>query len=464
MTGQKEKPQKTNSLVVINIVGLTPALLGQDTPHLNNLIEEGFIAQLESSFPAVTSTAQASMLTGSYPSEHGIVANGWYFRELAEVMFWRQANQLVAGEKIWQTAQQQQESFSCAQLFWWYNMYADVDWSVTPRPIYPADGRKIPGLYSSPTNFHEQLESKLGAFPFFQFWGPAAGLASSQWIADSAREVFDAQQPNLMLVYLPHLDYNLQRLGPDDPAIWKDVQKIDTVAGELIEHFRAQGVDVMVVSEYGIEQAYGHVHINRLLREAGYLTVRETLGWELLDYGASRAFAVADHQVAHVYIKDAKDRAAVARLLRSISGIEQVLDDQTKSEWHVDHSRSGELIAVAEPGHWFTYYYWLDENKAPDFARTVDIHRKPGYDPLELFLDPDISAVKTKIAWRVLQKKLGMRMLMDVIPLKPELVKGTHGRSITGNNGPLLISNRRDFAIDNLTMPEVKALMLKHCF
>lgn len=454
--------KKENSLAVINVVGLTPALLGKHTPHLNSLIEEGFLAELEGSFPAVTSTAQATMLTGSYPDQHGIVANGWYFRDLAEVMFWRQANQLVSGEKIWQAARQQQDNFSCAQLFWWYNMYADVDFSVTPRPIYPADGRKIPGLYSSPDGFHEQLEIKLGSFPFFQFWGPAAGLESSEWIASSAREVFDSQHPNLMLVYLPHLDYNLQRLGPDDPAIWKDVQQIDDVAGKLIEHLRVQGADVMVVSEYGIEQVHGHVHINRILREAGYLAVRETLGWELLDYGASRAFAVADHQVAHVYIKDAKDRAAVAKLLRSTPGIEVVLDDKTKAQWHVDHHRSGELIAVAEPGHWFTYYYWLDENKAPDFARTVDIHRKPGYDPLELFVDPDIASPKAKIAWRLLQKKLGFRMLMDVIPLKPELVKGTHGRKVTGIHGPLLISNRRDLVTDSLAMPDVKAFMMKH--
>ena len=450
-------------LAVIDIVGLTPALLGEHTPHLNRLVEDGFLAELEGTFPAVTCSAQASMLTGTLPREHGIVANGWYFRDLAEVWLWRQSNHLVQGEKVWQAARQGIADFSCAQLFWWYNMYAEVDLSVTPRPIYPADGRKIPGLYSQPPELRATLTERLGEFPFFNFWGPKADIRSSAWIAACAREVFDTHRPTLNLIYLPHLDYNLQRLGPDDPAIHEDVRAIDQVAGELIEHLRAGGADIMVVSEYGIEQAVGHVHINRVLREAGYLSVQETLGWELLDFGASRAFAVTDHQVAHVYVREARDRDAVAQLLAGVPGIERVLAEPEKADWGLDHARSGELVAVTEPGHWFTYYYWLDDDQAPDFARTVDIHRKPGYDPLELFIDPQLPFPKLKIATRLLQKHLGMRMLMDVIPLTPELVKGTHGRrEADAQHGPLLIATRKDLATARLPMTSVKSLILKH--
>lgn len=454
---------KPKPLVVVNIVGLTPALLGADTPRLNALIADGFLAQLEGVFPAVTCTAQASMLTGALPTQHGIVANGWYFRDLAEVWLWRQANPLVQGEKVWEAARKQVPGFSCAQLFWWYNMYASVDYAVTPRPIYPADGRKIPALYSQPAELSQTLEHRLGAFPFFNFWGPAAGIASSRWIAACAREVFEAYRPTLTLVYLPHLDYNLQRLGPADPAIAQDIRQIDQVAGDLIEHVRADGAEVMVVSEYGIETATGPVHINRLLREQGYLSVRETLGWELLDYGASRAFAVADHQIAHVYIKDPCDIGAVARLLHRTKGIERVLEGPDKAAWGIDHPRSGELVVLAEQGRWFTYYYWLEDGKAPDFARTVDIHRKPGYDPAELFIDPTLRWPKLKIAFRLLQKKLGFRMLLDVIPLRPELVKGTHGRvSPLPDQSPLLIATNRRIAADGYRLQDIKHLILKH--
>ena len=304
-------------LVVINIVGLTPDLLGEDTPQLNALIDDGFLATLEGVFPAVTCTAQASMLTGSLPRDHGIVANGWYSRGLAEIGFWRQSNHLVQGAKIWETARENRPAFTCAKLFWWYNMYASVDHSVTPRPIYPADGRKLAALYSHPEELEARLVEALGSFPFFDFWGPKAGIASSEWIARCGKLVFDWHRPSLQLVYLPHLDYNLQRLGPDDSRIKADVRQIDRVAGELVEHVRAGGAEVMVVSEYGIEPAEVHVNINRVLRETGYLAVRETLGWELLDAGASRAFAVSDHQVAHIYIRDKNDIAAVARLRRS---------------------------------------------------------------------------------------------------------------------------------------------------
>ena len=450
-------------LVVIDIVGLTPSLLGTHTPYLNRLIEDGFLATLDGVFPAVTCTAQASMLTGTPPAVHGIVANGWYFRDLAEIWFWRQSNHLVQGEKVWETLRRARSDFTCAKLFWWYNMYSSADWSITPRPIYLADGRKIPALYSQPADLHVGIEQQLGPFPFFDFWGPKAGIAASEWIAACTREIFTRKRPNLTLVYLPHLDYNLQRLGPRHPSIRRDVAQIDQIAGQLIEDLRAHGADVLVVSEYGMEQATSAVHINRVLREHGYTAVRQTLGWEMLDAGASRAFAVADHQVAHVYVTSPKDIGPVRYLLETTSGIGQVLGEEDKPQWGLDHPRAGELIAVAEPGCWFTYYYWVDEAKAPDFARTVDIHRKPGYDPVELFINPRISLPGLKVGWRLFQKKLGFRMLMDVIPLDAGLVKGTHGRPPEGPLlGPLLIGSNSVLATDRIAMTEVHDVILRH--
>lgn len=448
-------------LVVLDIVGLTPSLLGDATPCLNALIQDGFMCPLEGVFPAVTCTAQSSMLTGQAPNRHGIVANGWYFRNLAEIWLWRQSNHLVQGEKVWDTARKADPDFTCAKLFWWYNMYANVEWSATPRPSYPADGRKIPGIYTNPPKLEHELQSNLGPFPMFNFWGPAADIRSSEWIARSARLVFDKHRPALTLVYLPHLDYNLQRLGPDDARIQEDLRAIDRVSGELIEHVRAQGANLVVVSEYGIEQVTGIVHINRLLREAGHLRVRETLGWELLDPGACDAFALADHQVAHVYVNNPHRLSAVKSLLERTPGIAAVLDSEGKKAFAIDHPRSGELVAVAEPGHWFTYYYWLDDSKAPDFATTVDIHRKPGYDPAELFIDPDLRFPRLRIARRLLQKRLGLRTLLDVIPLKGDQVKGTHGRLFEkAEDGPLLIATDPIPAAESYRMTDVKSLIL----
>ena len=234
------------------------------------------------------------------------------------------------------------------------------------------------------------------------------------------------------------------------------------MAGRLIDHVKSRGAEVMVVSEYGIDTVDTPVGINQILREHGYIEVRDSLTWELLDAGASRAFAVADHQVAHVYIKEAKDISAVKQLLENVDGIERVLDEAGKKKFGIDHTNSGELVAIAEQGAWFTYYYWLDENKAPDFARCVDIHNKPGYDPVELFVDPAIRWPLMKVGCRLLQKKLGFRMLMDVIPISPELVKGSHGRLINySDNGPILITPKA-LANDRNSLMDVAKLITEH--
>lgn len=436
---------------VIDVVGLTGSLIGADTPRLAALARAGTMRPIRPAFPAVTCTAQSNYVTGQNPIGHGIVGNGWYDRTLAEVQFWKQSNRLVGAPKLWERLRALDPAFTCAKLFWWYNMYARVDYSVTPRPMYPADGRKFFDIYTGPAALRTELTRELGPFPFPCFWGPAAGMASpaggpdsvSRWIAAAARWVEDRHAPTLQFVYLPHLDYNLQRhgvweastsVGRSTPAprrlkeaIRPDLRAIDAIAGDLIDFLHGRGVQVVVVSEYGLTNVARAVHLNRRLRERGWLAVREELGLELLDPGASRAFAVADHQVAHVYVNDLSILGELRSLLEREPGVAAVLGRDEQIVRGVAHARSGDLVAIADEDAWFTYYYWLEDARAPDFARTVDIHRKPGYDPAELFLDPRLALPKVRIAWRLLQKRLGFRMLMDVIPLDAGLVCGSHG-------------------------------------
>ena len=453
-------------LVVINVVGLTHEMLGANTPNMSRVAADGFARPMGTVLPAVTCSAQATLLTGTLPRAHGIVANGWYWRDLAEVLFWRQSNHLVRGERLYDAARKRDPKYSVAKLFWWFNMYADVNWSVTPRPSYPADGRKVMDSYSQPADLKNQLQERLGVFPLFKFWGPGADISSTRWIADASVAVMQQHNPSLTLVYLPHLDYNLQRLGPNDPRIAEDIRAVDAEAGKVIDAARTRGADVVVLSEYAITAVNRPVFINRVLREHGYLVARrEPLGWETLDAGASRAFAVADHQVAHVYVRRPEDVSVVAELLRKTAGIDRVHDRAAQAEFGIDHERSGELVVLAAPEAWFTYYFWLDDALAPDYARTVDIHRKPGYDPVELFHDPRLKWPKVRIAARLLQKKLGFRYSMDVIGLDASIVRGSHGRLPTPGwetrEGPVFVCSAKTIEQDGLPMDGVKSLLLK---
>ena len=429
-------------VAIVNLVGLSRSLLGPHAPTLQSIVATGRVRTLRPPLPAVTTTVQSTMLTGRPVSSHGIVANGWYDRTLAEVQFWKQSNRLVQGEKLWHAARRRNPAFTCAQMFWWYNMYADVDVSVTPRPIYRADGRKLPDCHSHPPELRHELQRELGTFPLFRFWGPAASIESTAWIAEASIRVLQRQRPTLLLVYLPHLDYPLQKLGPGHPGIPAEVGRLDEVVARLKEHLDAAGVRTIWLSEYGIEPVDAAGMPNRVLREAGLLRVRDELDRELLDAGASEAFSVADHQVAHVYVRDPDRVPEVAERLGAMPEVESVLDREGRAALGIDHERSGELLLVARRGAWFGYDYWLDEERAPDFARTVDIHRKPGYDPRELFLDPARPLVKAGIAWRLLKKRLGFRTLMDVIPLDASLVRGSHGRTEQPEEErPLLITD-----------------------
>jgi predicted AlkP superfamily pyrophosphatase or phosphodiesterase len=453
--------------VVLDVVGLTPSLLGNDTPHLSAFARRaGGARELRPPLPAVTCSVQASMLTGSTPRDHGIVGNGWYFRDLAEVWLWRQSNHLVSGEEVWETGRKRDDAFRCAKLFWWFNMYSSADLSVTPRPIYAADGLKMPDIYSDPPALRDELTRRFGPFPLFDFWGPRAGIRSSAWIGKCARYVFDEHAMTLTLVYLPHLDYDLQRFGPHDPRTRAALRAIDDVCGELIEHVERAGARVIVLSEYGITPVTKPVHVNRTLRDFGLLRVREELGTEKLDAGASDAFAVSDHQVAHVYVKDRKRIPEVRSLLERMDGVDRVLGEDDKRTAGLDHDRAGELVLVAKADAWFTYYFWLDDERAPDYARTVDIHRKPGYDPAELFVDPSLRFPSLRVGMRLAQKALGMRYLMDVVPLDASLVRGSHGRLPDDpRDGPLLMSNAEALVPEKpLEATDVKGIVLDHVF
>ncbi|MEV1113861.1 nucleotide pyrophosphatase/phosphodiesterase family protein [Actinosynnema sp. NPDC049800] len=426
-------------LVVIDVVGLTPALL----PHMPNLARlgrRGWQAELGTVLPAVTCSAQSTLLTGLTPAQHGIVGNGWYFRDLGEVHLWRQHNRLVQGEKLWETARRAHPGYTAANVCWWYAMGASTDVTITPRPIYHADGRKSPDAYVRPPALHDELVGELGEFPLFQYWGPTATLKSSEWIVGAARRVLASRRPDLLLVYVPHLDYDLQRFGPEGPEAARAAAEVDAALAPLLADAEAAGATVVALSEYGLTAARRPVDVNRALRRAGLLEVYTQAGMELLDPWASRAFAVADHQIAHVYVADPADVPRARAVLAELPGVDTVLDRAAQAGVHLDHERSGELVAVAEPDAWFTYYYWTDDDRAPDFARGVEIHRKPGYDPAELFFDPHDPLVKAKAGLNLARKKLGLRYAMNVVPLDPSCVRGTHGRlPDRAEDGPVLL-------------------------
>jgi len=456
---------ESQPLILIGAVGLTPRWLPH-APRFSCLAREGWVRPLEEVLPAVTCSAQASILTGTLPHEHGIVGNGWLFRDTSEVRFWQQSNHLIQREPVYATAQrlarEQGKDFKSAQLFWWFNQGAQVDLSVTPKPYYGADGSKVFGITGRPADLCTRLERKLGPFPFATFWGPRAGLACTQWIAQAAACVVADERPNLTLVYLPHLDYEPQRRGPSGCDMAGQVGELDQACEPLLDAARRAGARVWVISEYGHCDVSRVVSPNRVLRSKGLLEVRDGPFGEMLETFESRAFAVCDHQLAHVYVRHADDRALdqAREVLAQTPGVARVLAGPERGEIGLDHPRSGELVLLSEPDCWFAYPYWLDERRAPDFARTVDIHRKPGYDPCELFLDPRLKWPTGRVIRRLIQKKLGFRTLFDVIPLDPTLVRGSHGlRAAQELDRPLLIGDGPAPALGSLPMTAVHGLL-----
>ena len=393
--------------IVLDVVGLemdhlTSGLL----PNIAKLVEGGETARLEPVFPAVTCTAQASILTGKYPRNHGIVANGLYDRDTYNVSFWEQPSSLVGAARAWDIAKR--NGAKTAVLFWQNTMYANSDIVITPRPIH-LDDRMVMWCYSKPVGFYEQIAARIGEFDLSSYWGPLASAKSSEWIASAAEYTLESEKPNLLFVYIPHVDYSAQRFGKDSSQTIADLKRADEIVGRLVEKVAGIGIrdqtEFIILSEYAFNNVSGAVALNTVLRDAGLLSVRQIQGREYLDFEYSKAFAMVDHQVAHVFVKDGFEKEA-KKSLEGTTGVDRVLDEEGKKALGIDHPRSGELVAIAQPDKWFSYYWWYDRDRAPDFAGRVDIHRKPGYDPVELFFDP-----KTKS-----------------IPMEPSLVRGSHGR------------------------------------
>ena len=434
---------------VLNVVGLTSRdLAGGKMPRLAARAAAGSVARVKPAFPAVTCTAQATYLTGRSVTDHGVVANGWFDRSLSEVHFWKQSNRLVGGEKLWETLRARRPGLRIANLFWWFNLGSSVDLAVTPRPIYKADGSKVLDIATWPHDLRFALKKDLWDFPFGAFWGPYAGLDSSQWIADAVRWVEAHERPDLNLVYLPHLDYDLQRHGPDSPEADAARAEIDKLVGRLADDLERSGVEVTILSEYGITAVERAVCPNRLFRAKGWLAIKDELGGEILDTFHSRVFAACDHQVAHVYVRDTSLLGEVRALLEATPGVGRVLDVADQKAEGLWHPRSGELLAVADARSWFAYTYWEDDARAPDFARTVDIHRKPGYDPCELLIDRAARLPMLRVLWFLLRKKLGFRALLKLTPLDPQLIRGSHGRVPEDSlDWPVLIEPRKGLPV-----------------
>lgn len=399
-----------NYSILLDTVGLEQKHLDSGLlPNIAKLAENGEVAKLEPTFPALTSSVQASILTGKFPKDHGIIANGLYDRSTYSVSFWEQPSSLVQTPRIWDTIKQRSDK-KTAVLFWQNTMYANSDIVVTPRPIH-LDDKMVMWCYSKPQGYYEKLKERLGEFNLASYWGPLASPNSSEWIANAAEYTMETERPNFLFVYIPHVDYSAQRFGKGSVQVNDDLKIADEIVGRLAQKATDIGIrnetQFVILSEYSFNDVDGAIPLNLVLRDADLLSVRTIQEKEYLDFEYSKAFAMVDHQVSHIFIKDGYEKEA-RKALENAPGIDKVLDSRSKKEMAIGHERSGELIAISAKDKWFSYYWWHEDNRAPEFARKVDIHRKPGYDPVELFFDP-----KTKS-----------------IPLEPRMVKGSHGRPV----------------------------------
>lgn len=402
-------------LILFSVPGLRPSdVTRENAPTLWAWANRGAMAELAPTFPCVTSPVQASMWTGRPPGEHGVIANGFYHRERNEVEFWVGRNGVIHGEQVWDALHRR----GISSAVWHAQNIKDAaaDFIVTPAPIHEPDGATKLWCYSKPDGLYQRmLDDGLGHFPLHRYWGPMANIESTQWILKAALWLIQQHQPRFHWIYLPHLDYAGQKFGPNSPQAQAALKELDGELANFAHGLRAISAtadhEFLVAGEYAMTDVRGVVYPNRLLRQAGLLAVKEDSAAEQVDLPNSSAFAMVDHQLAHVYVrpfgggKEQDSRIAkVAELFHGVKGIAAVYAGEERSRIGLAHQRAGEVILVCED-HWLAYYWWLEDAAAPAYARTVDIHRKPGYDPVELFFDP---ATKS-------------------IPLDAKLVKGSHG-------------------------------------
>jgi predicted AlkP superfamily pyrophosphatase or phosphodiesterase len=393
-------------LVVLDIVGLSKGQFERIKPlHMSNILEGGSFTSFEPSFPAVTCSVQASIFSGTYPSQHGIIANGYYDRLFKQVSFWEQPSGLVKKPRIWDILKQKNPNFSSGLLFLQNSLFANSDVIISPKPIH-LDNKMIMWCYSKPENYYEKISEQLGTFDLKSYWGPFVSLNSSNWIINSAKITIQKNIPDLLIVYLPHLDYASQKFGPDSNEFSKSVYELDNLIGDFRNFLNEEFPDtyeILLISEYAFNDVKKSASPNLLLRQNGLLSTRRIEGKDYIDFEFSKAFAMVDHQIAHVYVNPGYEDRVKSVLKNADMGI--ILDKNLQEEKHINHTNSGELILCSHPDTWFNYYWWDDIRYAPEFTFNVDIHRKPGYDPLELFLD-----FKTKY-----------------ISHETSLIKGSHG-------------------------------------
>jgi len=432
-------------VVLLSVPGLRAQDL-QQMPRLQSLASAGDSAELVPSFPAVT--VQANMTTGETPREHGVVANGFYSRDRHEVEMWTSTNECIGRPQLWDTMHKHDSSLTAAVWFPLHSKECGADYVCTPAPIHNPDGTESMWCYTRPAGLYEELLAELGQFPLQHFWGPMANIKSTAWIAASAVQTAQQYQPNLFYIYLPHLDYAAQKSGPDSEQANQALIDLDGEIGKLIDGFAAAYGDNnplwLIASEYTIVPVDHVSYPNRVLREAGLLSVKQAdSGGELLDFEASQAWALVDHQFAHIFVRDS-DPATIQQakqLLAQQPGVAEVLTQDQLEPYDLAHPLTGDLIVISEPNSWQAYYWWLDNNQAPSFAHTVDIHSKPGYDPVEMFWD---------------HAKGG-------VPLDPSLVKGSHGAPAkdSAQRGVLLSSQRGVFVERPLADTDVADIVLR---
>ena len=340
----------------------------------------------QSVFPAVTCTVQASFRTASLPSDHGMVANGVFFKDLRKPLFWEQSSRLVNGRRIWEDFRKRGKKV--AILFWQQSLGEDADIILSPAPIHKHHGGMIQAFYSKPDNYYEKLCRKIGSkFKLSQYWGPMASWKVGDWIAKSIVETLKDNElsPDLCLTYLPTLDYDLQRKCPDSKQEYdKILVKAEVQLNEIYSEAVQAGYDVIIFGDYDIKPATGALFPNLALKNAGLMKVRNIAGMEYPDFYISQAFAVVDHEVAHVYTRNDSIQKAYNELSK-LPGVAKVLGRDAQKDFGIDHPNSGELVLLAEVGKWFAYPWWEEKKNAPDYASHVDIHNKPGFDPCELF-------------------------------------------------------------------------------
>jgi len=385
-------------VILLSVPGLRARDL-PSMPRLEELVRSGDRAELSPSFPAVTCPVQAAMTTGRTPREHGVIANGFYYRDRREVEMWTAWNECITAPQIWDVLHQRDRNIASAVWFPMHSKGCGADYVCTPAPIHNPDGSESLWCFTQPTELYGTLRDTLGHFPLQHFWGPAANIKSNDWIADSAVYAADQFRPDFFYIYLTHLDCPAQKFGPDSPQALAALGELDAVIGRLSagfhEAYAGRQPLWLVAGEYTIVPVDHVAYPNRVLREAGLLAVREEEDGEHLDLAGSRAWAMVDHQLAHVFVADGDEAVIrrVADLFTHHEGIAEVLIGPRRDKYDVAHERSGEVVLISAPHSWQAYYWWLDDALAPGFARTVDIHRKPGYDPAEMIFDPATKAI-----------------------------------------------------------------------